>query len=135
LALAQERKTLVASKERKAVAPKSQSNASPEQEDAAPILAGSDPLDSSSVITGMSQQELLRRKARAEQRSLSSSQRKSAKKKKDRILNLPSGLLGGSKKPPPHKTKHYAEINIKKSAVVVAVRCFSLFRFRYSLLS
>jgi hypothetical protein len=110
-------------KERTATAvapPKHKPNASPD-EDVTPILAWSDPFDTSSVVTGMSQQELLRRKARAEKKLSSFSQRKNptTKRKKDRILNLPSSLLGGSKKPPVNK--HYAEINIKKSAVVV--RC------------
>jgi hypothetical protein len=85
-------------------------------EDATPILMGVDVFDTSSVVTGMSQQELLRRKARAvNQKKKSITPQRSAKKKKkktDRILNLPASLLGGSKKPPGNK--HFAEINITK---------------------
>ena len=86
-------------------------------EDVTPILMGADAFDTSSVVTGMSQQELLRRKARAvNQKKKIAPQQRSAKKKKktDRILNLPASLLGVSKKPPANK--HFAEINITKKA-------------------
>lgn len=86
-------------------------------EDVTPILMGADPFDTSSVVTGMSQQELLRRKARAvnqKKKKTNPQPHRSSKKKKktDRILNLPASLLGGSKKPPANK--HFAEIYITK---------------------
>jgi hypothetical protein len=60
--------------------------------DATPIMFG-DPYEGGSVVTGMSQQDLLRKKSR-EHRSVN---KKFKKKKKDRIVNLPAGLslLGG----------------------------------------
>jgi hypothetical protein len=99
-------------------------------EDVTPILMGADAFDTSSVVTGMSQQELLRRKAReVNQKKKSIPQHRSAKKKKkktDRILNLPASLLGGGKKPPANK--HFAEINITKKVSKVDpvfVACFA----------
>jgi hypothetical protein len=86
-------------------------------EDVTPILMGADAFDTSSVVTGMSQQELLRRKARAvnQKKKKSIPPQRSAKKKKkaDRIINLPASLLAGSKKPPANK--HFAEINVTKT--------------------
>lgn len=99
-------------------------------EDVTPILMGADAFDTSSVVTGMSQQELLRRKARAvnQKKKKSIPPQRSAKKKKkaDRILNLPASLLGGSKKPPANK--HFAEISITKNVPKV-LSLYGLFGF------
>jgi hypothetical protein len=55
-----------------------------------------DPYEGGSVVTGMSQQELLRQKSRASAKSKSNHVNKKFKKKKrDRIVNLSAGLLGG----------------------------------------
>lgn len=66
-----------------------------------PMLLG-DAGDSSSVMTGASQQELLRKKARSESRTKKrgkeNNDRGTARKAKDRILNMPALFLGGSKK-------------------------------------
>lgn len=73
----------------------------------------SDPVESGSVLTGMSQQELLRRKAREDTK-----QRKEKKfgrkKKKERtsIVNLPMGLLGlGNKSNGPKESKTRAPVS------------------------
>lgn len=60
-----------------------------------PIMFG-DPYEQGSVMTGMSQQELLRKKSREHSKQKKEKSR-FRKKKKDRIVNMPGSLLGGTK--------------------------------------
>jgi hypothetical protein len=69
--------------------PQLNNNSSRKQQDITPIMFN-DAYDGGSVITGMSQQDLLRKKSREHRNT-----HKKFKKKKNRILNLPAVLLGG----------------------------------------
>jgi len=89
------------------------------------LIMFGDPYEGASVMTGMSQQELLRKKSRAhsakQQRKSSSHKDKNTRssKKKDRILNMPGNLLlgvGSNKK----KSYHAAADEGKNSAMMLS---------------
>jgi hypothetical protein len=95
---------------------------SKQTDDVVPILFG-DILDTGSVATGMSQQELLRKKARADNRMRNKDKTSRSKgKKKDRILQMPTHLMSGSGKY--HMTNSPPSAKLKKGATV-SVKYFS----------
>jgi hypothetical protein len=76
-----------------------------------PTMFFRDPYEVGSVGTGMSQQELIRKKARSES---TRRKEKKFKKKKNRIVNLPSTLLmGGTSTPPSRKYIRGANESVK----------------------
>lgn len=95
-----------------------------------------DPIELGSVATGLSQQELIRKKARRDSKNKREKKAARSKKKEGRILNMPMSLLIGKKNGNSHShriSNHIGEIKIQGKVPVSLTDSGLQFAIRHTL--